>query len=1058
MKKLLTLLSTAVGIFAACQQEDIIQPNEIPDSDKVIVNLAIDGAEETDTKSVVTVSESGIADITLFIFQNGKCSEAIYATPANGKLEIISEKGYASDAIIDVYGVLNMGDRRSAVPEGSSPSALADLRYSMSNIADLNSNGFPMSGSVSNAPVGTPFTLHMRRLTAKYGFKINTNLKYGTFTVTSLQFINAARYTYPFVEQCKATSTSDVYASAGDYATAANVNNLNNGIGVVFYALENCQGTLLPSNKDPWQKIPSNISAKKDLCTYIEVKGTYTDNSGGLKATHTYRMYLGQDNITNFDVIRNTEFNYTLTLSDDGFLRANWKAEREVESDSRSLSFARPTYEVNNGEDCAVVVNYSPKKFDCTFELSDNLKSAGVSFDPTYMVLKQSRELDADVTGTLTATSWDGEKTATCNVIAKKYSPGDVVIIIKPSNNTAYLTEPDAVSVAELELVLVNDDNEVIEYYDATDWHVESSNQELCIVEEIKTKANNQTFKLKVRKPGKINLRASCKNNGEVYNSTDNPENEITIIEDRRIEIELPERVTSKEIIPITLRTNFDEEINVTTNISGMKLDGDVANVQGNDAQSSYSPFMEKDVKLQCYGYYPSDNLATFTITAKLPDSEVVATASRTIEAPTNLTLYIHDIWYLTNYLHGEYYEGTWEFGQYDNGGLYSHLGNTNIPTPQITDIHEYYIPDNFISDSPGAGRISSDYQITATESQWKNLLAIIDGEHWQDILTICRSDDYSIYEYSTNPEFLNDIKQMLETKRNVTTNWFGHKNVDITIRLHHTTTVDTTGDINDIEYGVFYDIRSPWNYFVIPHDIELILDWSKPYDKSYNQDEPCFIDEGGYYGLLKPEYFSYQVGQLAHTYADKSRIQAIGTITGLNDTSKTFTEDDVTYTYSLLFEGTHIADFNESCVFELGLDQTEVVQSSDYDEYYATQKYNWVDNQFNIGQYWQVSYLEYCNFIIDLEWSTSTYNYRMSAQPYPTAYWYDEYFTVLKKYAPMATINGYYPDKAEFVELEGAPYDYAISNDGKTIAVQNSDENNRHDIYYMKMSKMSDL
>ena len=34
MKKLLTLLSMAVGIFAACQQEDIIQPNEVPESDK----------------------------------------------------------------------------------------------------------------------------------------------------------------------------------------------------------------------------------------------------------------------------------------------------------------------------------------------------------------------------------------------------------------------------------------------------------------------------------------------------------------------------------------------------------------------------------------------------------------------------------------------------------------------------------------------------------------------------------------------------------------------------------------------------------------------------------------------------------------------------------------------------------------------------------------------------------------------------------------------------------------------------------------------------------------
>lgn len=417
------------------------------------------------------------------------------------------------------------------------------------------------------------------------------------------------------------------------------------------------------------------------------------------------------------------------------------------------------------------------------------------------------------------------------------------------------------------------------------------------------------------------------------------------------------------------------------------------------------------------------------------------------------LTLYIEDFWYLADYLYGDYYEGTWEFGQYDNGGLYSHFKNTEIPRPQLTYICDYNIPENFIVEDPGLGHIRSNYQITATESQWNNLLTFLCEESWQDMLTLCRSDDYSVCEYCTNPEFYNDIKRMLETRKNVTTNWFGHKNVDITIRLHHTTTVDTTGDINDIEYGVFYDVRSPWNYFTIPHDIELVLDWSKPYDKSYNQDEPCYIDEGGYYGVVKPEYFNYQVGQLAHTYADKSKMLSIGTITDINATSKSFTEDDVTYTYSLLFEGTHLSDWYGSSVFELGLDQTEVVNSDDYDKYYATQKYNWASNVFN-DQYAQARYLEYCNFIIDLKWSTSTYNYRMSAQPYPSLLDYNENFVVPGKYGALATINGYYPDKSKFVELEGVPYEYTISEDGQTIIVLNSDEN-RHDIFYMKMSDL---
>lgn len=754
MKKLLTLLSMAVGIFAACQQEDIIQPNEVPDSDKVIVNLAIDGEEEIGTKSVVTIAESGIADITLFIFQDGKCSEAIYATPTNGKLNIVSEKGYASNASIDVYGVLNMGDRRSEVSIGGSVSTLGNLVYNMGALTSLNSNGFPMAGSVTNAPVGTPFTIHMRRLTAKYGFKINTsNLKYGKFTVTSLQFKNAMRYAYPFVEQNKATATSQIYASSGDYATSNNITALNNGFGINFYALENCQGTLLPGNTDPWQKIPSNISSKKDLCTYIEVKGTYTDNSGGLTATHTYRMYLGQDNTTNFDVIRNTMFDYTLGLSDDGFLRANWKAERVVNSDSRSLSFAKSTYEVKYGEDCNVVVNYSPKKFDCKFTLSQNLINAGVSFDSSYMVLRQSRELDADVTGTLTATSWDGVKTATCNVIAKKHED-DIIIIIKPEATALKMTA----KYYGVEIGAYMGDELLSENY--TDYEVESSNENVL-------RCNIEDYEIEARGKGTATLTARYTRNGQTYTASQ----DFTVAEDRTITVTTSQNsYQAQAAFPIQIRSNSNETIQIESDDIYLQFSTSPSGTFTNNLQN-ISVYSTRSITI--YGKYITNNAASPTIKAYLANTDVAGSkVISTTVAPKNLTLTITD------------WEDFGLWSKYPDGMdcdfRFGHV-RYNSSTKKYV-YYDYWYEYDYDVPSNGLYYFDGDVtnSITGTKQQWQNLIDItcyndgyagwLDGE-W-DSLAIGEVDYYNAYEWCGNDQIFNVIKDMIANECDAEITW----------------------------------------------------------------------------------------------------------------------------------------------------------------------------------------------------------------------------------------------------------------------------------------------
>ena len=631
MKRFTLILTTILSLLAFSSCQDELKDNKVDDSSKIKVAIAIEGT--TETKSVVTIPEKGISDITLFFFLNGKLSEAIYTVPeSDGSIVISSTKGYAKDASVDVYGLVNVGDKSNIISEGADVSSLKSWTYSISSITSLNSTGFPMAGIVTNAPVGEQFTLTVSRLFAKYGFRINTSsLKYGSFKVTSLKLINAAKTVTPFTANSKVTSTSNVMQ--GDYATSSDINKLLANTGATFFTLENCQGTLLSGNTDPWSKVPSSIGTKANLCTYIEVQGSYTDNSGGLKATHTYRMYLGQDNVTNFDIIRNTEYQYTLTLADDGFLKATWKAERTVNSDTRALAFAKSKYEVEKGEDCDVVLNSTPAGVACNFKLSDNLINAGVTFNDGYMTLHQTKELDADVTGTLTATSWDGVKTATCTVVAKKYVAGDIVIIIRPNTNTINMTDPEAVS-AELGIELQDKEGNTIEDYtaSATNWTVSASNANTFdATYSAQTKATAGSAKLAGKNAGTAYIQASCKLNGQTYTSVNSDKNKITVVEDRTIKMSVSDAIYKDQSYPCYISKNYDGPVDLSSTNTNLKFYSD------KDCTNSITTTTFNRNELgECYVKWNSNSYASVTMTAQ--------TTNKAVEDNVSIEAYVEKV------------------------------------------------------------------------------------------------------------------------------------------------------------------------------------------------------------------------------------------------------------------------------------------------------------------------------------------------------------------------------------------------------------------------------
>ena len=742
----------AMCFFAACQQVDIAEPVEPADSEKVMINIAVDGSEsnEAETKSVVAIGDSGIKNVSLFIFCNGSFSEAIYGTVTSGTLNMTSTKGYASNSRIDVFGLANVGNVTSNATLCSD--AIASYGYTLASTVGINTNGFPMVGKVENAPVGTPFTMHLVRLTAKYGFKFVKKLNHGQFQITSLRLLNSPKVVYPFEERSKVSSTSQIFPNTGtlmDLATSNNLTALNRGNAVPFYVLENCQGTLLPGNTDPWAKIPSNIgSPYKDLCTYIEVKGTYTDDSGGLTATHTYRMYLGQDNVTNFDVIRNTSFTYTLALSDDGFLNANWKAERTVNSDTRSLTFDKSTYEVKSGSNCDVSLTYNPDYFDCNFSLSQNLRNAGVSFDTNYMTLKQSKELTADVTGTLTATSWDGKITASCNVVAKKHQD-DVIIEIKPASKTMMMTSPYTSYDVEL---TTNGIKKSLSY---DEFEITSSNVNVVSVEY------QEDCELLAKGPGTATITVSDAETGSVTNSVI-----ITVQEDRKIELSANQSsYNAKVAFPITIRPNFDATSNNTKITLGSE-DGDLkfsTYSSGGFVQTLSGISVGKNQTKTIYGIYDANTVGAPDINAYVPKTTVEKSITITIKKSPFLTLTIAD-----------YEDWGYDTDEPFGFGIKKYV-NGKYEFVALSEKHDDTPPDDFYMFDGDC-----DNYITATAEQWQNLLNYLCNDDC-DCFIDGEADGFYIgmvggpVSYATsceNWDVFDIIQNMIDTEQDATMNW----------------------------------------------------------------------------------------------------------------------------------------------------------------------------------------------------------------------------------------------------------------------------------------------
>lgn len=353
-------MALAVLLLSSCIYEDLSDcPNyngsqrDSTQTKAVPVEFCIEAGDSTKTRSSISASETAVEDLNIYAYYNGTLeTSAFIESPSSFKLELIKGRRY------NLYVLANMGEIEGPHQENE----MSGYRYSIRAISDI-SGSFPMAWQYPEYTVSgssPKVSISLERLITRIRFSIDRS-SLDDFSVTAVKLRQGALKVRPFSTDSKAESTSDV--GDGDYASSSDLNTLNSGGTVTFYALENCQGVLLPSNTDPEAKNPEAISDKSLLCTYLEMTASYSGQYEGVDVSSDnviYRFYLGNDNRTDFNVRRNADIKVNLTVTEDRIFDESWKVSYgdDLPTVSYSLELSKSSSSLNVGGSTTLSATY----------------------------------------------------------------------------------------------------------------------------------------------------------------------------------------------------------------------------------------------------------------------------------------------------------------------------------------------------------------------------------------------------------------------------------------------------------------------------------------------------------------------------------------------------------------------------------------------------------------------------------------------------------------------------------------------------------------------------
>ena len=320
------LLIAAFLTLLSCSREKVF-----PEGSFRLDIASFDG----ETKSLLGGSqiESKVTGVTLAAYSRGRLYRCTYSA-GNGSsipFRLENEEEY------NVYALVNTGDSRSRFPEYESD--IPGLEYNLtsynSGTSSVLSMGIPMAGRAQVTGGGTPPAIQVKRLLARVTAHVecgwpDASVQYGVIGNMNGRLL-------PFGE-----SAMEGPGDAFSFLPEKHVASGGSSADLVFYVPENLQGSVggISAPEEKSHERNASVDAMKDRLTYLEV---LVSGTGLYNGEIRYRSYLGANSANNFDIVRNSSYNWTLTYGEDGLSDDNWKKDNDLE-DLRELQTAGPLY------------------------------------------------------------------------------------------------------------------------------------------------------------------------------------------------------------------------------------------------------------------------------------------------------------------------------------------------------------------------------------------------------------------------------------------------------------------------------------------------------------------------------------------------------------------------------------------------------------------------------------------------------------------------------------------------------------------------------------------
>ena len=272
-----------------------------------------------------------VSDINLLIYnENGLLEEKRFLT--RRQLDGLRVKTtLLTEAAYDIFVCANLG---YSLPD-LSREAVETYRFHMA-YPDEYSRGMPMCGrldgfvSHGEGSVRIPLVRAMARIDLTLDrSRLDRD---ATFQVTSVR-VGGCPSSVRLFGDSKVETSAQVF-SGGFVLSDRQVQSLNRerslGISetVSLYLLENMQGDLLGTDDEQAKILPESRYA--DVCSYLEIKGTYHSDSWHTKPGESlvYRFFLGEGP-GNFDVSRNTACWVTVHLEGSALGEEGWRVVQD---------------------------------------------------------------------------------------------------------------------------------------------------------------------------------------------------------------------------------------------------------------------------------------------------------------------------------------------------------------------------------------------------------------------------------------------------------------------------------------------------------------------------------------------------------------------------------------------------------------------------------------------------------------------------------------------------------------------------------------------------------